>query len=118
MDMGCDFARVMAVVFQSTPVYNHPDTCDIACMLQALLRSSGIVSSSSTSFESLIGVLHLFSNMALYSHVVAILIFTNCCGITNLLLRNLLLLKIRLFMRVLYYGNLEPCGTYVYVCTA
>ena len=36
MGIYCDFVRALAIVFQPIPVHNHPDTCDIACMLQTL----------------------------------------------------------------------------------
>ena len=28
MAKGCDFTRALAIVFQSIPAHNHPDTCD------------------------------------------------------------------------------------------
>ena len=37
MDIGHDFVRTLAVAFQSIPVHNCPDTCDIACILLRVL---------------------------------------------------------------------------------
>ena len=79
IDMGCDFARALAVVSQSIPVCNHPDTCDIACMLHTLLWMLFLPAMyANISFKAFFEALDLFSNMPLYGHVVAILILTNC----------------------------------------
>ena len=72
--------------FPVTPVCNYPDTCDIACMLQTLLQMLLLAVHANISLETLFEASHLFSNAPLYGHVLAILILTNCYGITNFLL--------------------------------
>ena len=73
--IGHDFMRTLDVAFQSTPVHNCPDTCDIACMLQSFLCMLFLATvHTNTLFEALFEVhIYLFSDMPLYGHMVATL---------------------------------------------
>ena len=53
----------MAVVFQSIPVSNHPDTCDSLHVTNLALDVVPIAAiHANTSLEVLLGTSHLFSN--------------------------------------------------------
>ena len=71
MDIGRDFVRALAVVFQSIYQCTIVLTRVIACMLQTLLQMLFLAAAcANTSFKALLVALHLFSNMPLYGHVV------------------------------------------------
>ena len=71
MDIGCDFARALAVVFQSIPVHNRPDTYDSLHVTSLALDVAPIAAvHANTSFKALLDASHLFSNTPLDGHMV------------------------------------------------
>ena len=76
-------------------------SCVIACTLQTLLQMLCLTAVyANTPFKALLDTSHLFRDMPLYGHVVAILILMNCYGIAIYYYDNLLTLKIRPFMKI------------------